>query len=62
MKFAEEIQGFQVLGPCPVRIVRADVKIAQIDEGMGDRMPVALNSLNLEHLAITSCGCFEVLH
>jgi hypothetical protein len=58
----EEVQRFEVIGAGLLRMIRTDVEIAKIDEGMGDGMLVALRALDRQHVAVASLGRREILH
>lgn len=61
-QIAQKIQGFKIVGAGFLRMVGADMKIAEIDQCVCNGVLIAFRPLNVQDLAIAALGCFKVMH
>jgi len=62
LQFTQEIQRFEVVGAGFVGTVGADVEVAEIDQCMGDGLPIRFRPLNAENLAVALFRAVEIVH
>ena len=56
----QEIERFQIIGSGFLGAARADVEIAEVDQRMGDGLPILLGALDVQDFAITDFCCCEI--
>lgn len=59
---AKQVKCFKVIRTGLLRMVRSNVQVAEVDQGMGDGMGVLLCSLDGQHLPIALLGCLVLVH